>query len=233
MNDEKVLIRGLKAWEHMGFSTQLVKDHMKQAGVIKACEEISETHKTKPIVVKACQAVVDAVNRIKVNVQSTANLASGKPRVSIRQLFGDSRRNALDFPLEYKNMVLAGALFTKHAKLTSPSPRHVYVTEDLKWFVWREPKEKKKIDDSHKMKFIKIRSIESGRCTPALNRKKPFGGYHTKEECCFAVFGRDKSMSFETNTEAERERWVQALKALLEYHKALKLSKPQFVDTGS
>jgi len=53
-------------------------------------------------------------------------------------------------------------------------------------------------------------------------------GMYSKEELSFAVFGRDKTISLEANTEAERERWIAAISAWIEYHKALKQQNSKF-----
>lgn len=124
-------------------------------------------------------------------------------------------------------MLTAGNLFIKHSKSAKPRPRYVYIDQDLKYIVWKDPKEKV-IDPKNKMKVYLIKQLERGRATEQLKRKNAFGKYLAKEECSFAIIGRERSIDLEASTEAEREKWVHALEVLVEYKKALKQMNSQF-----
>jgi hypothetical protein len=49
-----------------------------------------------------------------------------------------------------KNFLIAGQLLKKHSKSALPRPRHVYVTNDLQHFIWKDPK--KSVEPEVKMK---------------------------------------------------------------------------------
>jgi len=138
----------------------------------------------------------------------------------------EKKIDGLELPLVYKNFLLAGQLITKHSLKANPRVRHVYVTPDLKWLVWKDPR--KPVDPKQQMKTFKIRSIETGRYTDQLKRKKTFGGYYAKEECAFAVCGRERSVDLEANTEGERDQWVTALRHLVAHLKSVKQQQSQF-----
>jgi hypothetical protein len=120
------------------------------------------------------------------------------------ELFGEIKQVTMVEELEkhHKNLLLAGALLMKHSNKAAPRARHIYVTPDLKWLVWKDPKEP--VDPKQRMKTIKLRSVERGRATPQLQRKKLLGGFFAKEECAFAILGRERSVDLEANSEAER-----------------------------
>jgi len=77
------------------------------------------------------------------------------------------------------------------------------------------------------MKVFKLKAIEKGRCTPNLQKKR-FGKFLSKEECCFSVVGRDKSFDLETDTEKDREAWIGALTALMEFIRQQKQANKKF-----
>jgi len=78
------------------------------------------------------------------------------------------------------------------------------------------------------MKIYLIKQIEKGRCTPQLTRKKKLGSFYAKEECSFAVIGRERTVDLEANSEAERDKWVHALETLVEYKKYQKQLNQNF-----
>jgi len=78
------------------------------------------------------------------------------------------------------------------------------------------------------MKVYLIKQIEKGRSTDQLKRKNAFGKFLAKEECSFAIIGRERSIDLEASSEAEREKWVHALEILVEYKKAQKAQNSQF-----
>jgi hypothetical protein len=79
----------------------------------------------------------------------------------------------------------------------------------------------------NKMKVIRIRTMERGRCTPQLERKS-FGKFLAKEECAWAILGRDRTVDLESPSEQEREKWIHALEMLVAYRKELKRVATQF-----
>jgi len=48
------------------------------------------------------------------------------------------------------------------------------------------------------MKLNKIRTVERGRYTPQLQRKK-WNRYLAKEECAFAIIGRERTVDLEAS----------------------------------
>eukprot|EP00461_Guttulinopsis_vulgaris_P003805 UN03806 len=102
----------------------------------------------------------------------------------------------------------------KHSMTAPPRPRHVYMTDDCKWIVWKDPK--KPVDDDAKIKIFKIRSVELGRCTDQLKRQR-FGKYLAEEKHCFSIQARDRTLDLEASNEKERQRWVDAIQQLIRY----------------
>jgi hypothetical protein len=123
-----------------------------------------------------------------------------------------------ELPTKTKNFLQAGGLLNKHSKTALPRIRHVYVSDDMKWLIWKDPKEP--VDPEQRIKIFKIRSVEKGRTTEQLQRKR-FGQYLAKEECAFTIFARDRSLDLECNTEKEREKWIDAIEQLIAYRKSL------------
>jgi len=65
---------------------------------------------------------------------------------------------------------IPGQLMTKHSNTAPPRPRHVFITPDLKFLCWKNPK--KPLDEKTRMKVYMIREIQIGRVTQQLQRKK-------------------------------------------------------------
>jgi len=97
-----------------------------------------------------------------------------------------------------------------------------------KFLIWKDPKDKGVLNPKNMMKTFKIKTIERGRCTPQLLRKNLFGKQFAKEECSFAVIGRDRSVDLEASSEAEREKWIHALETLIEFKKGQKTVQSNF-----
>ena len=91
-NDEKTLIRGLRALENMAYGSDKVKDHMKREGTEPCMNGIIDATPGKEEVKKAARAVIDALNRSSGKYSASA-LVTIKPREvekkSAKSLFGD------------------------------------------------------------------------------------------------------------------------------------------------
>jgi hypothetical protein len=229
LGEGPALMRGLRALENMAYGTPKVKDYMKREGTEATCNAIAEAI-PKDDVKRGCKAVIDALNRSKDAFAFTPMMEIKKKEIAkatVRDIFGDEKADCAELKQEVKNFLTAGMLLQKHSNNAAPRPRHVYVTTDLKFLVWKDPK-KHELDDKNKMKVFKIRSIERGRCTPQLQRKTLMGKFMSKEECSFAVMGRERTIDLETKTEAEREKWMTSLQALMDYRKAQKAINTKF-----
>lgn len=55
-----------------------------------------------------------------------------------------------------------------------------------------------------------------------------FGKYLAKEECAWAIMGRDRTVDLESPTEADRDKWIHALEMLVAYRKEIKKQASQF-----
>lgn len=226
-----VLIRGLKSLENMCFSTPEVKDHLRASGVVEGCNKISADNASLDDVRRQCKAVLDSLNRedFHLDIGTLKSIKMKDMEIkSAKQIFGDTTQKVetvTELPEHIRNLLLAGALIIKHSNTAAPRQRHVYITPDLKFLVWKDPK--KPLHPDNKMKVFRIRTIERGRCTPQLERKS-FGKFLAKEECAWAILGRDRTVDLESLTEADREKWIEALEMLVAYRKELKRVATQF-----
>lgn len=152
-----------------------MKSHLKQSGLVEGCNKISADNASLDDVRRACKAVLDALNRADINLEFTplAAIHYKEPVRSVREMMGDEKKKVevvKDLPESVRNLLTAGALLTKHSNTAEPRLRHVYVTPDLKFLVWKDVK--KPLHPDNKMKIMRIRTIERGRCTPQLERKR-------------------------------------------------------------
>jgi hypothetical protein len=227
--DPAVLIRGCKALENIAFGPMPVREFMKRENVIQAMNKVKSDNPTKDDVKRGAEAVIEAVNKVDIDLSLT--FTDLRPQMDKKKdaklIFGkDEKAPVKVLSREIRNMLNAGALLTKHSKTANPRPRHVYVDQDLKFLIWKDPK--KPVDPDNKMKVFMVKQVEKGRCTPQLQRKKKLGSFYAKEECSFAVIGRERSVDLEANSEAERDKWVHALETLVEYKRAQKLLNQSF-----
>jgi len=215
----------------MAFGSSGVKDHMKKEGVIQAMKEMMTQNASRDDVKRAAQAVIDAISRMDADL-GDLKFTDLRPRIDKKKdakaIFGDKEKDHIKhLSQDIKNLLTAGALLVKHSKTAPPRPKHVYVDAELKYLIWKDPKEKQ-VKEENMMKVYKIKTVNKGRCTPQLLRKSMMGKYLAKEECAFAVQGRDRTVDLEATSEAEREKWVHALETLVEYKKAQKLATTGF-----
>jgi len=218
-----VLLRGCKALENMAYGSPSVKEHLKREGTVIQMKKIMTDNPTKDDVKRGAQAVIDALEKLEIEIKQFVDLRPAlDKKKDAKEIFGgDEKKVVKVLSREIRNMLNAGVLMVKHSKTAAPRPRHVYVDAELKNLIWKDPKEKT-LDPKNMMKVFKIRQIERGRCTPQLQRKSLMGKHLAKEECSFAVIGRERTVDLETDSEALREKWIHALETLLEYKKALK-----------
>jgi hypothetical protein len=220
-----ILTRGCKALHNMAVSSPTNQEFMKKAAVMQAMKQIQSQNPGKEDVKGEAQRVIDALERMDIPDLTFTDM---RPRTdkkkSAAEIFGrEKKRVVKKLPADIRNFLQQGALLQKHSKTAKPRPRHVYVDNELKYLIWKDPKEKL-LDPRNKMKLYKIKQIEEGRATPQLQRKK-FGKYLAKEECAFAIIGQERTVDLEATNEASRKQWVNALEILVEWHRASKKAK--------
>eukprot|EP00456_Euglypha_rotunda_P068544 TRINITY_DN5983_c0_g1_i6.p1 TRINITY_DN5983_c0_g1~~TRINITY_DN5983_c0_g1_i6.p1 ORF type:complete len:1872 (+),score=340.11 TRINITY_DN5983_c0_g1_i6:125-5740(+) len=206
--DPVVLMRGCKALENMACSPGLVKEHMKREGVLQGMKQIQTDNVGRDDIRNSAQAVIDVLSKVDMDISLTfTGLAPLMDRQkNAKMIFGKEEKAPVkNLPRDIRNMLTAGALLTKHSKTAKPRPRYVYIDQDLKFIVWKDPKEKV-LDPKNKMKVFQIKQIERGRTTEQLKRKNAFGKFLSKEECSFAIIGRERTIDLEAPSEAEREK---------------------------
>ena len=76
--------------------------------------------------------------------------------------------------------------------------------------------------------LFKIRTVEKGRFTPQLKRTDWRGRHLAKEECAFAVMGRERTVDLEAADEATRDKWVRSLALWVRYMKAMRKKDAEF-----
>jgi len=203
---------------------------MKAQGVIQAMKQIQTDNPTRDDVKRAAQAVIDALTRVDIDIDfKPMSLMPQFEKKKAKDLFGHEEKGpVVVLPKEIRNLLNAGALMYKHSKTAQPRKKHVYVDTELKFIIWKDPKEKA-LNPKNKMKVGVIKQIEKGLATPQLQRttligKKPMA----KEDCSFAVIGRERTIDLETPHSEERDKWVHALEILVEYKRALKAARSVF-----
>jgi hypothetical protein len=148
-----------------------------------------------------------------------------KLQKSARDIFDadpEKDRKLVELPVPIKNFLLAGQLLVKHSKTAMPRPRHLYLSHDLEWLIWKDVG-KGEIDMKQRMRIYKIYGVNPGRCTPQLQRKR-MGKYLAKDDCCFSIYGADvyeeeRTVDLEAPSAKEATTWIHALEVLVEYAK--------------
>ena len=234
VNLPDVLLRGLRFLENLCYTGDAVKRYLLTHQLETEVLSVMNANLRHEDVKKACQAILDALNAHAVDFAAMPNPSLTPFKdieiKSARQLFGDEHKEACSvMPDHIRNFLISGQLLVKHSKTAPPRPRHVYCTADLKWLVWKDPK--KPLHPDNKMKTWKLRGVERGRCTQQLQRKR-FGKWLCREEGGFAIVGRERNVDLEAESEKEREKWVEAITALVAYRKHLKKNASQFDKDG-
>ena len=230
-NLPEILVRGLRAVENLCYTGDAVKAYLTANQLEREVLRVMNDNMRHEDVKRACQAILDAYHTHQSTFELQPLAAPSEPFKDIeiksaRQLFGDEAKEQSDlFPDHCRNFLISGQLLTKHSKTAPPRPRHVYVTADLKWLVWKDPK--RPLHPDNKMKTWKLRGVEKGRCTQQLLRKR-FGKYLCREEGGFAIIARDRNVDLECESEKDREKWVEAIAAFVAWLKWMKKNASQF-----
>jgi hypothetical protein len=86
------------------------------------------------------------------------------------------------------DMMIAGALLQKHSKSSAPRKRHVFLSPDLEYLIWKDPMKSVKSDQM--MHIYKINGVLKGAATPQLRRTNLKGESLVKDEdCAFSISG--------------------------------------------
>lgn len=227
----EVIAACAKPLENLAYASQNVRDAL-AAPDVGAVEILEFAHSRwaspRPDVGQAIEQALNAIRHkpFKLSAIDLEELLNDRSD-TIRQVVvqkpaaheAKGESESYEIPANIRNFLTAGAMLMKHSRTAMPHPRHVFVTDDLRWLVWKDPKTKV-IEDDTKMKIFQIRSVERGRCTEQLQRQR-FGKYLADEKCCFSIQGRERTVDLEATSEKERERWVQAIEALIAYRKSL------------
>jgi len=152
---------------------------------------------------------------------------------SARLLFEENKaKTKIELRADLKEFMIAGTLVRHFTNDIGPRPRRLYLSPDLEYLIWKNPK-KAEIKKSQRMRIFKLHTVEEGLCTPQL--KKRFIQNPAKEELAFAMFGsdsasgEDKSFSFEAHNVKDRDKWLECLRHLIDYARDLKLYGTQTV----
>jgi len=211
-----ILIRGCKALYNMAVASLKNQEFLKRQGVLQLMKQLQSQNGGKQDVVGEAQRVIDALERLDIVDLTFTDMRPMVEKKSAAEIFGrEEKRVVKKLPVDIRNFLQQGALLLKHSNSAAPRHRHVYIDHECKFLIWKDPKETK-LDPKNKMKVFKIKQIEEGRCTPQLQRKR-FGKFLAKEECCFAVTGRERTVDLEAPDEASKKQWVHALEILVEW----------------
>mmetsp|Transcript_8936 Transcript_8936/g.17084 ORF Transcript_8936/g.17084 Transcript_8936/m.17084 type:complete len:1795 (+) Transcript_8936:30-5414(+) len=228
----QLVIRGCRALEHMALGSKEVRTYLKDGRSIDTMEKL-KAMSTRSDIINAAQNVIDAINRVDFNIVSLPFVTFSKPQTmtkSAKTLFGDIEKNqSPELSRAARNFLTAGTMITKHSMTAAPRARHLFVSQDLKWLVWKDPHQK--IQEGQRMKTHMLKSIEVGRVTPQLQRKR-FGKFLAQEDCCFTIQGRQRTVDVEADSPAERDKWIDHLENLMRYSKAVKQAAKTFDGVG-
>jgi hypothetical protein len=229
-----VVMTAVKPLENMAYANQPVRDTMKACQVIESMEHFKQLNGDREDVCDALQAVINAVNRTDFAFSDLALSSFDRTPnkflnlVDLRDKKSHIPDELPEIPPKIKNFLTAGALLLKHSRTAKPRQRHVYVTEDMKWLIWKDPKAKV-VDEETRMKVFAIRTVERGRVTEQLQRKSFGGKFLANDRCCFSILGRERSVDLETSNEQDRDMWILAIEALIAHRKSIQAlrGKPQ------
>jgi len=238
LHNIEVLLIAVKPIENMAFASQGVRDYLKDKRSIEKLDEVKKANTDRQDVQDACNNAIYAINRtdyVGDNLEFVELNRRGRNLKDVYDALGEKKEEKvedviIEIPPKIKNFLTGGALLMKHSMTAPPRPRHVYVTDDIKFLVWKDPK-KTTIDDDIKMKIFKIRSVERGRCTEQLKRQR-FGKYLADDKCCFSIQGRERTIDLECQTEKERDRWVHAIEVLIAYKRGLQAQNQSGAEFG-
>jgi hypothetical protein len=222
VKNPNIIKRACRCLENMSYASQKVRDNLKERGAVEGLQRWTKA--IQDDVKHAAQAAIDAINRTETDISAMKVVSMGPLRAqkSAKDLFGDTKvQKVPTLSKETRNFLQSGTMLMKHSKTAAPRPRHVYVTEDLKWLIWKDPKKAATADT--RLKLFKVREIKPGRCTKQLMRKTLMGQPLAKDECAFAIFARDReSLDLECDCEADRQKWITCLEEAVAYIKAAK-----------
>jgi hypothetical protein len=202
-----VVLRTLKAWRNIAIAgSKETKQYMIKEGVVEECKPLEQSPDAN--IKNTAGAIIDELTG-RVRRKKTA-----------REVFHEQKEKGLSISQEVRNLLLAGQLLKKYnSKATGPAfhLRHLKVDNSLRWVIWKDPKKPLTKEAKCKMAVYNIRTIDKGRATPALKRKK-FGKPLVKDECAFAIIGRERTVDIECDSQDERDKWVHALRLLVQYN---------------
>lgn len=176
--------------------------------------------------IASIKEICKQIARTKRISSSNTDRSSTMPRAnaSTRLFRRDDSSTSADMPSDVRNLLLAGAELWKHSSHVSKRLRHVRITPDLRYLVWKDRKVKAhahSVTMKQKMKVFQIKAVEVGRKTEPLLRRSSLTRKHSaRRDCAFAVVGEERTLSLEAHSTQEREQWVHALNTLVRHVQA-------------
>ena len=99
----------------------------------------------------------------------------------------------------------------------APHQRHVFVSPDLRFFVWRAPEGDNK--DIKSVFLPHAAGIQPGLAEDNMRRSS------VNPEHCFSVFGLLRNVTMEVDSIHERDKWVDSLRAVIRFNEQVQLMK--------
>ena len=119
----------------------------------------------------------------------------------------DQRKEA--FYSKHGEMLRAGAVFMKHGRKGMPHRRQVKLNAALSHICWRDA-EGGDAEEWRDMPLDSVVSLMEGKTTPVF--KRTLSGKAAKDDLCFSLIGKERTLDLEAETPGVRETWVVALK---------------------
>ena len=225
-----LIIAACDALEAIAFGDAKTRVYMNSLDTEEAMLAVKEEFKLDDQVCIAATQVISALHKQEEAIQ-VAFVPLYSAEIDTRRKEKKTEVKEVTLAPSVRNNLTGGALLKKHSKKAEPRMRQVFVTPDLQYFIWKDPR--KPIKPENKMKIVRMENITIGNTTDQLRRTSMFGKPLARDDCSFSIHGRDsdretRTVDLETTTPAERDKWVADLKALMKYTSHIMKKRAQF-----
>ncbi len=222
----------LEALYHVAIATNKVKDHMKGLEMVTKITEIKTKFASEETIVGLCNRVIRAINTAKVDLENlNFDIGPTETFIDTATVWNEKKKRdkAFVMPAKLKNFLVAGMEVKLH-KSKKVVDTHLKVNKTLKKIMWTNGK-----GGAHQfMGTWRVKRIKTGIVSKNLEHRR--AGYKVKsplENRVFVIMGEDTTVSVEVQMESMRNKWVKALKALIQHHKQGKRMATDFVRDGA
>eukprot|EP00455_Lapot_gusevi_P038794 TRINITY_DN4348_c0_g3_i3.p1 TRINITY_DN4348_c0_g3~~TRINITY_DN4348_c0_g3_i3.p1 ORF type:complete len:812 (-),score=254.63 TRINITY_DN4348_c0_g3_i3:285-2669(-) len=211
-----VTVRFVAALKNLVLTDKRFKVEMRRLEAVSRCRAIHRRFADHALLAQNLESFAAAVNAAD-EVKVDKRLEGLTPYERYRQMFNPPTIDA-----GVRIVVTAGKKMIKYSLTTTPHERYVFVSRCLRFVVWKDQSDKDR--DPKSIFLLHAKEIKVGDDMTEFRRSWP-GKRAPVADHCFSVIGATRNLCVECESQYDRDKWVENLKAVIAYQREIEERK--------